>query len=184
MEGRRQSDPALTMAALAVIAMGMEYIRKSNTGEIDFLAYQAYVESIRPKLLPHVYAFAADSRHFNVTSSSSLHDAWLESFAVREIASGERQEIRRMEISMALLGPFHDVRIHLHYTGVIRYSVAMPPRYENARSSYIAHGDLITHEIRLGHGGLLVHELLFESEAVFLIECSDIRHSEEVIKTD
>ena len=27
----------------------------------------------------------------------------------------------------------------------------------------------------------LVHELLFERDATFLIECSDIRHSEEMI---
>jgi hypothetical protein len=33
----------------------------------------------------------------------------------------------------------------------------------------------------LGHNGLLVHELLFERDSTFLIECSDIRHSEERI---
>ena len=29
-----------------------------------------------------------------------------------------------------------------------------------------------------------MHELLFERDATFLIECSDIRHSEEVIEHD
>jgi len=162
----------------------MEHILNGNPGEIDFYPYRAYIESIREKLPPHVYAFASDIRYFDLQSHSSLHDSWLESFTVREAASGERQEIRRMEIAIALLGPFHDLRIHLHYTGVTRYSFIAPSQYGNTRFDHTAHGDLFTHEIRLGHGGLLVHELLFERDATFLIECSDIRHSEEVIEHD
>jgi hypothetical protein len=57
-------------------------------------------------------------------------------------------------------------------------------RYGHSKYDHAAHGDLFTHEIRLGHEGLLVHELLFERDATFLIECSDIRHSEEPIKRD
>jgi hypothetical protein len=162
----------------------MEYILNNKPGEINYWPYHAYVESIREQLPPHVYAFASDIRHFDLASHSSLHDAWLESFTVRETASGERQEIRQMEIVMALLGPFHDLRIHLNYTGVTRYSLAVPPRYGDSRYANTAHGDLFTHEVRLGHEGLLVHELLFERDATFLIECSDIRHVEEAIKHD
>ena len=162
----------------------MEYILNNKPGEIDYLPYRAYVESIREQLPPHVYAFASDIRYFDLESHSSLHDSWLESFTVREVATGERQEIRRMEIAIALLGPFHDLWIHLHYAGVTRYSFAAPPRYGHSRYDHTAHGDLFTHEVRLGHKGLLVHELLFERDATFLIECSDIRHSEEAIKHD
>jgi hypothetical protein len=177
----------LTRAA-RVISIGvgahMEYILNNKPGEIDYSPYRAYVESIREQLLPHVYAFASDIRYFDLESHSSLQDSWLESFTVREVATGERQEIRRMEIAIVLLGPFHDLRIHLHYTGVTRYSLVAPPRYGHSRYDHTAHGDLFTHEIRLGHEGLLVHELLFERDATFLIECSDIRHSEETIKRD
>jgi hypothetical protein len=162
----------------------MEYMLNNKPGEIDYFPYRAYVDSIREQLPPHVYAFASDVRHFDLESHSSLHDAWLESFTVREAASGERQEIRRTEIAIALLGPFHDLRIHLRYTGVTRYSFTASPRYGDSRYAHTAHGDLFTHEIRLGHEGLLVHELLFERDATFLIECSDIRHSEETIKHD
>jgi hypothetical protein len=162
----------------------MEHILNNKPGEIDYFPYRAYVESIRDRLPPHVYAFASVIRYFDLESHSSLHDSWLESFTVREVATGVRQEIRRMEIAMALLGPFHDLRIRLHYTGVTRYSFVAPPRYGHSRYDHTAHGDLFTHEIRLGHEGLLVHELLFERDATFLIECSDIRHSEEAIKHD
>ena len=162
----------------------MEYILNNKPGEIDYPPYRTYVESIRDRLPPHVYAFASDIRYFDLESHSSLHDAWLESFTVRETATGERQEIRRTEIAIALLGPFHDLRIHLQYTGVTRYSFVAPPQYGHSRYDHTAHGDLFTHEIRLGHEDLLVHELLFERGATFLIECSDIRHSEEALKND
>lgn len=159
----------------------MEYIINSETEGIDWTRYSRYVESVRGRLPPHVLAFASDSRHFDLSSHSSLHDAWLESFTVRECASGTRREQRRMEIAISLLGPFHDRRIHLSYTGVARYTCSAPPRYGELRYAHVAHGDLFTHEIRLGHDGLLVHELLFERDATFLIECADIRHSEEMI---
>jgi hypothetical protein len=145
----------------------MEHIVNSETEGIDFGRYSAYIESIRDKLPPHVYSFASDPRYFDLSSHSSLHDAWLESVCVREVARGERHQIRRMEISIALLGPFHDRRIHLHYRGVTRYSLGAPPRYGEPRYEHTAHGDLFTHEIRLGHNGLLIHELLFERDATF-----------------
>ena len=162
----------------------MEHILNSETEGIDFARYSAYVESIRHRLPPHVYSFASDSRYFDLTSRSSLHDAWLETFTVREVASGERREIRRMEIAISLLGPFHDRRIRLKYVGVTRYSFVAPPRYGEQRYEHTAHGDLLTHEIRLGHDDLLIHEILFERDATFLIECSDIGHEEEVIDRD
>jgi hypothetical protein len=163
----------------------MEHIVNSETEgvrvDINWTRYSRYVESIRDQLPSHVFAFASDSRHFDISSHSSLHDAWLESLTVREAASGERQEIRTMEVAISLLGPFHDRRIHLHYTGVTRYTFSAPPQYGEPRYEHTAHGDLLTHEVRLGQNGLLIHELLFEREATFLIECSDIRHSEERI---
>ena len=162
----------------------MEHIVNSQTEGIDFARYSAYVASIQHKLPPHVYSFASDPRYFDLSSHSSLHDAWLETLTVREAASGERHEVRSMEVALCLLGPFHDRRIHLHYTGVTRYSFTAPPRYGEPRYEHTAHGDLLTHEIRLGHDRLLIHELLFERDATLLIECSDIRHSEESITND
>jgi hypothetical protein len=103
---------------------------------------------------------------------------------VKEAASGERNEIRKLEVKISLLGPFHDRRIHLHYKGISRYSFNTPAQYDDPRYEHTAHGDLFTHEIRLGHNGLFVHELLFERDATFLIECADIRHSEELIESN
>jgi hypothetical protein len=159
----------------------MEHILNSETDCIDFTRYSAYIESIRDQLPAHIFAFASDSRYFDLSSHSSLHDAWLESMNIREDATGKRHEVRKLEISICLLGPFHDRRIHLHYSGVTRYSFSAPPRYGEPRYEHTAHGDLLNHEIRLGDHGLFIHELLFERKATFLIECSDIRHSEEML---
>jgi hypothetical protein len=161
----------------------MEYIANSQTEGINYARYAVYVEYIREQLPPHIYDFASNPCYFDLTSRSSLHDAWLESTIVKEVANGERHEIRRMEISICLLGPFHDRRIHLHYTGVTRYLLAAPPRYGEKKYEKTAHGNLLTHEIRLGQDGLLVHELLFERGATTLIECVDFRHSEEIISS-
>jgi hypothetical protein len=159
----------------------MEHIVNSETEGIDFTRYSAYIASIRQELPPHIYSFASDARYFDLTSHSSLHDARLETLTVREAGTGERHEVRRMEVALCLLGPFHDRRIHLRYTGVTRYAFTAPPRYGEPRFEHTAHGDLLTHEIRLGHDGVLIHELLFERDATLLIECSDLRHSEEII---
>jgi hypothetical protein len=162
----------------------MEHILDSNTAGIDFTAYLVYVESIRQKLPSHVYSFASDQRYFDLSSHSSLHDAWLETLIVRETSSGKQREVRGVEITISLLGPFHDRRIHLHYTGVTRYVFTTAPRHSRRGRQCTAHEDLFTHEIRLGHAGFLVHELFFERGSTFLIECSDMRHSEECITND
>ncbi len=60
--------------------------------------------------------------HFNLDSRSSLHDAWLETLTIRETASGERKQIRQLEVHVRLLGPYHDRWIHLNYAGVTQYS--------------------------------------------------------------
>lgn len=160
----------------------MEHIINPHTKEIDFTRYAAYIESVRDKLPAHIFAFASDPRYFDLSSHSSLHDAWLESLIVREVASGQRQEIRGLEIALSFLGPFHGRRIHLNYTGVTRYTFTVLPRYGDLNYEHAAHGNLLTHEIRLRDHGLFVHEFLFEREGPFLIECSDIRHSEERIR--
>ncbi|MDA7881418.1 hypothetical protein N9A94_03860 [Akkermansiaceae bacterium] len=159
----------------------MEHIVNSKSDGIDYTRYAAYLATIREMIPVHVYSFASDSRYFDLNSRSTLHDSWLESLTLREVASGERGEIRRMEVAICLLGPFQDRRIHLHYSGVTLYRFDAPPHYGEQRFEHTAHGDLFTHEIRLGHDGLLIHELLFENDSTFLIECSDVRHSEEMI---
>lgn len=126
----------------------------------------------------HVYDFAADCGHFDLTSHSSLHDAWLESITIQENASGDRSQVRVSEITIRLLGPFHDRHIHLRYEGVTGYSSVMPARHGEPRYTHTAHGDLYTHEILVNERDLLTHKLLFERESTVFIECANITHRE------
>ena len=158
----------------------MEHIVQAGTGNIDFTAYLRYLETVREQLPAHVHAFASNPRHFDLTSHSSLHDAWLESLNLAEVGSGERAENRSLEIAITLLGPFHDRRIHLRYAGVTSYSCMVPPP-EGAEGAGQGNGDLFTHEVRLGRDGLLVHEILFVRGTTIRIECADFRHSEEML---
>ena len=159
----------------------MEYILNTETEEIDFGRYLAYVESVRGHFPAHVYAFASNPNHFSLDSPNSLHDAWLETLTVREAASGERKQFRQLEVQLCLLAPYHDRWIHLHYSGVAQYSLQTPAKYAEPKYKDTAHGDLLTHEVRLSHNGLLLHEILFERGSTLLIECEDIRHSEDML---
>jgi hypothetical protein len=157
----------------------VEYILNTDTCGIDSRRYKQYVDSIRDALPEHVYAFASNEAYFNLASHSSLHDTWLEELTLKEISQTGRDRV--VQIHLSLLGPFHDRKIHLHYIDVSQYSLAAHPEYEEQRYQRVFHGDLITHGVRLGRDGRFVHELLFKSDATFLIECADIRHSEELI---
>lgn len=159
----------------------MEYILNAKVDGIDHASYVEYLSTIRAELPDHIYDFASNLQHFDISSASSLHDAWLESLIVREVASGARSEIRRLEVRLALLGPYHDRLIHLTYSGVERYLFDSPSRPGEPRYTHTAHGDLLTHEIRLGAQGLFVHEILFERGSTLLIEFSEFSHHEEAL---
>jgi len=67
------------------------------------------------------------------------------------------------------------------YSGVACYSFDFPAKPGEARYVHTAHGDLLTHEIRLGTHGLVVHEILFERGSTFLVEFSGFSHQEEIL---
>jgi hypothetical protein len=161
----------------------MQYILNDQVEGIDYSRYLEYLRTVRRDLPDHIYNFASDGRHFDLSSTSSLHDAWLESLTVREVVSGSRNEGRKLEVKLSLLGPYHDRTINLTYSGVERYSFDLPARPDEPRYGYTAHGDLLTHEIRLGAHGLFVHELLFERGSTLLVEFSEFAHLEVLLDT-
>jgi hypothetical protein len=157
----------------------MQYILNDKVEGFDYSRYLEYLQTVKRYFPDHIYDFASNSLHFDLSSTSSLHDAWLESLTVREFASGSRNEIRKLEVKLSLLGPYHDRMIHLTYSGVERYSFDSPARPGEPRYSHTSRGDLLTHEIRLGTHGLFVHELLFERGTTLLVEFSEFAHVEE-----
>ncbi len=96
-----------------------------------FRAYEQYLESIRGHLPPSAHAFATTAP-FRV--DSSLHDAWVENLTVSEPSSGERSEVRSLEIQVVLLSAWHNGHIELRYRNVQSYTLSGPSRSEG-------HGD-------------------------------------------
>ncbi len=154
----------------------MKYIQTTEDDIATFDQYFDYIESIKSRLPKHVYNFASNYKYYNLTDHSSLHDAWLEYFNIREIAEGDRSEIRRIEIESNYLGPFHDCRINIIYNEVQSFSIntLRPPLSSNGW----AHGDLMFHELRLEDNNILVHEIIYSTGSVYIIKCHDIVHNE------
>src|SRR5882724_5634901 len=96
----------------------LNLIHKNSAGIWQFDRYFDYLGSIRGRLAPHVAAFALPLERYSLDSPHSLHDAWLESLTIEELAAGERGEQRNTRITVRLLGAYHDRWHELTYSGV------------------------------------------------------------------
>lgn len=93
----------------------------------------------------------------------------METLRIEEPSSGERHQIRGLNIHLRILGAYHDGFLDLTYENVRGYTL------QYASSIYCgAHGDWLRDEVRLSEDGTVVHEIVFASGARWLIECEDI----------
>ena len=150
----------------------MKLIYKDETGAITFDKYFSYIESIEGKLPEAVYNYAIEYEHYNLSSNTSLHDAWLECCEVKEAASGTRHEIRKTEVSVNFLGPFHDKRLKFVYKNVSQYRV-------EATSCEKGMGDLNIHELSLNEDNSITHEFYFINGSVTSVTFNEFEYYEE-----
>ena len=93
-----------------------------------------FVCSLRECITLPWYSWPEDHR--------SPRDSWVESITISEPSSGERHEIRGIQIHISLLGAYHDGTIEFTYHRVQRYSL------EGMR--YVAgHGNRLEDELKL-----------------------------------
>lgn len=139
--------------------------------------YVNYLESIKHLVPLKVYEFATAEWHYSSTDNRSMHDSWLKSLSVNEIGKD-----RSLDICLDLLGPYHDVIIHLKYHNVSSYNLA---RSHSDVPSYIknnhGHSDLLIDEINLSDSGMIVHKMRFRSGANWIIEFKSLDFSHEGI---
>lgn len=157
----------------------MRHLHTNVQGSWDFDGYLAYLAAIRSKLPTNVYAFAAQPAHYDLTSHTSLHDAWLEYLTIREPASGERRELRSLEIQTCYLGPFHDCRIYLTYHDVQGYALNTPMPGNAVGHRVTGHGDLLEHEFRLLESGYIEHEIEFSTGSIVTVQFLNLAHRVE-----
>lgn len=146
--------------------------RPSNSNEewqSGWSAYGEYLESVKARLPPSAYQFAAAPWHYNFEDHRSPHDAWLEAVEIREPASGQRKEKRTIEIVARLFSAFHDGHIELKYSAVQCYSLS-------SGSANAGHGDWLYDEIRLSDQGHVLHEIEWSEGGTWLIECRDVEY--------
>jgi hypothetical protein len=151
----------------------LRLVHRDSAGTWQLDQYFEYLGTIRERLAPHVVAFALPAERYSLDSPHSLHDAWLESLIIEELASGARGEQRNLRIAIRLLGAYHDRYHELNYMGVRRYRIEVG-------AAQGGHSELLVHELRIGDAGLLGHELLFASGAVIDLECEDLRYTERL----
>jgi hypothetical protein len=143
--------------------------------------FKAYRDGLRrdEKRMPaSAFAFANADWHYDHSDPRCPHDAWVESLTVVEPSSGERREVRSLEIRIELLGAYHDGRIRLTYSGVRQYSF-FQPRAEERPAPSRGHGDWLLDEVRVSEHSrpqqlLVVHEVLLAAGGTWMIECADI----------
>lgn len=140
-------------------------------GDSAFSKYFEYLEKNKDMFPRKAHEFASARWHYDFDDHRCPHDSWVESICVNEPSSGDRNEIRVIDISIKLLGAYHDGWLTLLYQNVKKYNFF----YEHADNvPTIGHGDWLIDELRLSDNGLVVHEIVFSNNARWLIECSDM----------
>jgi len=129
--------------------------------------YREYLRSVKERLPASAFEFATAAWHYDYSDHRCPHDSWVESLTIDEPARGGRLEDRSLRISTRLLGAFHDGHLMLDYADVQMYSLENP----KTRSG---HGDWLFDEIRLSENGIVLHEVLFSNDSLWLIEAKDI----------
>ncbi len=138
-----------------------------------FRRYQEYVQSVASTFPPHALALAASEWYHDFTDHRCPHDAWLEELRVRELAAGPRHERRTVEITVRLLGAYHDGHIELRYQDVTAYHCD----FVRPAAGDTGHSDWRYDEFRLSDRGTLLHEIEWwhsDETARWLIEAADV----------
>jgi hypothetical protein len=134
--------------------------------------YMSYLKLNRHRFPTNAYSFASAPWHYDIQSNKCPHDSWLNTFLIKENASGERKQIREIEIVGEFLGSFHDSILTITYRKVVGYNLRLLQDNEYI-TGRVWHGDWLIDEIALSKGGVR-HNLLFSSGGGWTIECADI----------
>jgi hypothetical protein len=133
--------------------------------------YQRRLNKIRKHLPPPVAEYAFADWHYNPSDHRCPHDAWLEYVTIREPASGERSEIRGLEIEMRLLGAYHDGHLDFTYRRVQSYAFDLPYREGSWEWERLGHGDWMVDEVDLAGHGNVTHEIEWLDGGHWIIQC-------------
>lgn len=134
--------------------------------DLGWVKYRQYLHENKRMFPSSAYGFATAEWHYDLNDHRCPHDSWVQSFKIYEDSSGSRSEVRKAQISVELLGAYHDGVIKIDYVNVSSYNLST---HSNC------HGDWLYDEVRISAVGGVVHEIDFESSH-WVIECADIKY--------
>jgi hypothetical protein len=144
-----------------------------------YAAYRQEILAAGHRMPRNAFEFASAEWHYDFSDPRCPHDAWVDSIDIREPATGERHEVRRLEIRVDLLGAYHDGHIRLTYPGVRQYSLFQPRGATGGSAASHGHGDWMVDEVSVSANSrperlLVVHEIAFARGGTWTIESEDI----------
>lgn len=142
----------------------------------QWLAYRNRLRKVKKNLPIPTQEYALAEWHYDFSDHRCPHDAWLEHVMIREPASGERSEIRSLEIEIKLLGAYHDGYIEFHYKNVESYFFDQPHRAGQWQSTEKGHGDWMVDEIDLSRNGYVLHEIEWLDGGHWIVEARELTY--------
>jgi hypothetical protein len=134
--------------------------------------YEGYLKSNAARFPPGALALATSDWYFGFFDHRAPHDAWLEEATFAEPATGERNELRSLNLRVTLLGAYHDFILEFFYPEVFSYTLSNP-------ATGGGHFDWRYDEFRLSEDGKLIHEIEWAGPPGYagrwLIEASDVQ---------
>ena len=128
--------------------------------------YREYLKTNKHRFAKGAYALASAEWRNSRDDHRSLHDAWLESFTVN-LDYDNNSEV---EVTIVLLGPFHDGLTVIEYSKVLCVNV-------DGWHDPSDLGDLVRDEVRLSDKGNVIHEIQWAGGCRWMIEAADLHHS-------
>lgn len=135
-----------------------------------FRLYREYLRTNQASFPESAYALATSDWYGDFTTSGCPHGGWLKNLIITEPSDGTREEKRTVEITIELLGPYHDGVIQFRYPRVYGYQMG-------AHDLAMGHCDWRYDELRIDSSGNLIHEIEWwglEATATSLIIASDV----------
>lgn len=135
--------------------------------------YENFLETIKDDLPKSSRDFFLATWHYDKDDHRCLHDAWLESLVISESPPAQEAERRQIEISIRLLGSYHDGYMTIRYHGVRRYLITTPPKAATPPATD-GHGDLLADEVSMSEYGFPVHYMEFSRGSLLEIEYQEL----------
>jgi hypothetical protein len=146
------------------------------TRVLVWATHEQDVARIASKLPVNARKYALAAWHCDLTDRRCIHDAWVEQIIVVERGSGERKQLRSLDIAIRLLGAHRDRHLILKFPSISHYIIDRP-HSDSKRQDTAGHGDVLDDSIKLTGDGQVLYTLRLEFGKIE-IAAKDIQFSQ------